>query len=89
MTVDAEGCLWVAFWDGWCAALFARRRSAPDCRSPVQRPTSCASAARAWPPRHFARIGIEGTDLDKQPLAGGLFAVDVGVHGLAELPFAG
>jgi sugar lactone lactonase YvrE len=36
-----------------------------------------------------AREGLEGTEIDRQPLAGGLFAVDAGVHGIAELPFAG
>ena len=43
MTVDAEGCLWIAFWDGWCV-----RRFSPDgellqtIEMPVARPTSCA-----------------------------------------------
>jgi sugar lactone lactonase YvrE len=43
MTVDADDCLWIAFWDGWCV-----RRFSPDgeCIAkldlPVQKPTSCA-----------------------------------------------
>ena len=74
------------------AALFARRRSAPDCRSSgAEADQPCLRRRGPGNPLFItsARIGIEGTDLDKQPLAGGLFAVDVGVHGLAELPFAG
>lgn len=92
MTVDADGCLWIAFWDGWCV-----RRFSPDAEIlatvelPVQRPTSCAFGG-AGLDRLFitsARRDLKGTELARQPLAGGLFAVDVGVHGIAELPFAG
>jgi sugar lactone lactonase YvrE len=92
MTVDADGCLWIAFWDGWCV-----RRYAPDgellqtVEVPVQRPTACAFGGENLTTLFVtsARRGIEGTDLDNQPLAGGLFAADVGVQGIAELPFAG
>jgi sugar lactone lactonase YvrE len=92
MTVDADGCLWIAFWDGWCV-----RRYAPDgellqtVEVPVQRPTACAFGGENLRTLFVtsARRGIEGTDLDNQPLAGGLFAADVGVQGIAELPFAG
>jgi len=92
MTVDAEGCLWIAFWDGWCL-----RRLSPDgerlgeLHVPVQRPTSCAFGGEALD-RLFitsARIGIEGTEIEHQPFAGGLFAADVGVTGIADRPFAG
>ena len=92
MTVDAENSLWIAFWDGWCV-----RRFSPDgellatVELPVQRPTSCAFGG-AGLDRLFitsARRDLQGTELARQPLAGGLFAVDVGVHGIAELPFAG
>ena len=92
MTVDAEGCLWVAFWDGWCVRRYSPAGALlQTVEVPVQRPTSCAfgGAGLATLFVTSARIGIEGTDLDKQPLAGGLLAVDVGVQGLAELPFAG
>jgi len=92
MTVDAEGCLWIAFWDGWCV-----RRLSPygerlaELRVPVQRPTSCAFGGEALD-RLFitsARKGLEGTELARQPFAGGLLAAEVGVTGIAERPFAG
>jgi xylono-1,5-lactonase len=92
MTVDAEGCLWIAFWDGWCL-----RRFSPDgerlleLSTPVQRPTSCAFGGGDLTTLFItsARRDLKGTDLDKQPLAGGLFAVDLGVSGIADVPFAG
>lgn len=92
MTVDAEDCLWIAFWDGWCV-----RRFSPDggflaeVRIPAQRPTSCTFGGDGLETLYItsARRDLQGTDLDKQPLAGGLFAARVGVSGIAELPFAG
>ena len=92
MTVDAEGCLWIAFWDGWCVRRFSPvgERMA-ELSVPVQRPTSCAFGGASLATLFItsAREGLEGTDLARQPYAGGLFAVNVGVHGIAELPFAG
>ena len=92
MTVDAEGCLWVAFWDGWCLRRFS---PAGECirtmRMPVQRPTSCAFGG-ADLDRLFvtsARIGLDEKSLAMQPYAGGLFVLEAGVSGLAEAPFAG
>jgi xylono-1,5-lactonase len=92
MTVDADGCLWIAFWDGWSV-----RRFSPDGKLltaidlPVQRPTSCAFGGPGLETLFItsARRDLQGTELARQPLAGGLLAVDPGVHGIAELPFAG
>lgn len=92
MTVDAENCLWIAFWDGWCV-----RRYSPGgellatVRLPVQKPTSCAFGGPALD-RLFvtsASIGITGVELDAQPCAGGLFVLETGTCGLVDLPFAG
>ena len=92
MTVDAEGCLWIAFWDGWSIRRFSpsgERLLQLDV--PVQRPTSCAFGGDDLKTLFItsASRDLEGTELDRQPLAGGLFAADVGVQGIAELPFRG
>lgn len=92
MTVDAEGCLWIAFWDGWCLRrLSPRGERLAELRVPVQRPTSCAFGGPSLD-RLFitsARIGLEENDLAAQPYAGGLFMTVPGVSGVAEQPFAG
>ncbi len=92
MTVDSEGCLWIAFWDGWCL-----RRYSPEgqwlqtLRMPVARPTSCAFGGRDLDLLYIssASIDLDDTALEMQPNAGGLFMVKPGVRGIEEVPFAG
>lgn len=92
MTVDSEGCLWVAFWDGWCI-----RRLSPsgECIAridlPVQRPTSCAFGGPALNRLYVtsASIDLDEKALALQPYAGGLFLLVPGVAGVAQAPFAG
>ena len=86
-TVDAEGCLWSANWDGWQLTRYA-----PDGRPlgivplPVQRPTSCAFGGKALDVLYVTSAATRLTpeELARGPLAGGLFAVEVGVRGLPE-----
>jgi sugar lactone lactonase YvrE len=92
MTVDAEGCLWIAFWDAWCV-----RRYSPEGELirtidlPVQRPTSCAFGG--FDLDHLfitsASVGLDESALAMQPYAGGLFVVKPGVSGLPDALFAG
>ena len=92
MTVDAEGCLWIAFWDGWCVRRFSPQGDRlSELSMPIGRPTSCAFGGDELKTLFItsARRDLQGTELDRQPLAGGLFAADVGIEGIAELPFAG
>jgi sugar lactone lactonase YvrE len=92
MTVDAEGCLWIAFWDGWCLRrLSPRGERLSELKLPVQRPTSCTFGGPSLD-RLFitsARIGLSEEELTSQPSAGGLFMTVPGVSGIAEQPFAG
>ncbi len=92
LAVDAEGFLWNARWDGGCIARFA-----PDGRldrtvpMPVSRPTSCAFGGPALDRLYVtsARIGLDAPALADQPLAGSLFALDVGVAGAPVATFGG
>lgn len=90
MTVDAEGCLWIAFWDGWCL-----RRLSPEgevlqvVEMPIERPTSCAFGGPEMN-RLFvtsARIGLNASALAVQPSAGALFMLETSVRGLPDRPF--
>ncbi|MPZ80791.1 MAG: SMP-30/gluconolactonase/LRE family protein [Actinophytocola sp.] len=92
LTVDAEGNLWVALWDGW-----AVRRYTPDGRLtetvevPAQRVTSCAFGGADLSTLYIttARTGLAEEVLARQPEAGSLFAVSPGVPGQAPGEWAG
>jgi sugar lactone lactonase YvrE len=92
MTVDSEGCLWIAFWDGWCV-----RRYSPagdwleTIRMPVARPTSCAFGGPDFDRLYVtsASFGLDESSLRMQPNAGGLFMLEPGVNGISDVPFAG
>lgn len=92
MTVDAEGCLWAAFWGGSCV-----RRLSPGgeivqrIEVPVEQPSSCAFGGPDLDHLFVtsARTGLDESALAMQPYAGGLFMLKPGVGGVAEKPFAG
>lgn len=92
MTVDAEGCLWIAFWGGGCIRRFTPGGAACGrIDLPVPRPTSVAFGG----PGHeilfvtSARTGLSDETLAAAPLSGALFALRPGVRGLPQPPFAG
>lgn len=92
MTVDAEGCLWIAFWDGWCIRrLSPRGERLAEIATPVQRPTSCAFGGDTLDELFItsASRDLSPEELERQPLAGGVFRTRPGVTGIAELAFAG
>ena len=92
MTVDSDGCLWIAFWDGGCVRRFSPNAELLETvEMPVSRPTSCAFGGPALDRLYVtsALIGLDETALGMQPNAGGLFMFRPGVQGIAEVPFAG
>ncbi len=92
LAVDAEGFVWAAHWDGWSVARYD-----PDGRVdrvinlPVPRPTSCAFGGPDMTTLYVtsARIRLSVQQLAEAPLSGSVFAIQTGVRGLPEVPFAG
>jgi sugar lactone lactonase YvrE len=92
MTIDEEGCIWLAFWGA--ASL---RRFDPNGRVmaivdlPVSQVTSCVFGGENLDDLYVtsARGGLSPEQLREQPHAGGLFRLRPGVRGLPSHPFAG
>jgi len=93
MTIDAEGKLWVAHWDGWCVCRWdpATGELMRKLTLPVARPTSCAFGGPSLDTLYVtsASTGLSKAALEKQPKAGGLFKMSVGVRGVPSLLFEG
>jgi len=92
LTVDSDGFVWSAVWDGWRVVRYA-----PDgtidrtIHMPVQRPSSCMFGGQDLKTLYITSACVElGWDaLRKGPLAGSLFALSTEVAGLPEAPFGG
>ena len=92
ITVDADGCLWCAMWDGWSIVrLDPTGRIDRTVGLPVPRPSSVAFVGPDLSTLVVtsARIRLSEASLADAPLSGSLFAVRPSVGGLAEVPFAG
>jgi sugar lactone lactonase YvrE len=91
-TIDADGFLWNARWDGGCLV-----RWSPDgkvdrvVKLPCRRVTSCIFGGPDLDVLYITtvRYGLSDADLAEQPLAGAVLALDVGVKGIPDGEFAG
>ena len=92
LTVDSEGCIWTAYWDGWRVERFdPDGKLMTSIELPVQRPT-CPTFGGANLDELYitsAFAGLSAAARRRQPFAGDLFRIDAGVKGLPEPMFAG
>jgi sugar lactone lactonase YvrE len=85
VNVDAEGCIWVALWGGWGV-----RRYSPEGELLATIAFPCAQVTKVTfggPDLRTvyattASIGLSPEELERQPLAGGLFAFEAPAPGL-------
>jgi sugar lactone lactonase YvrE len=92
LTVDREGYLWLAQFGAGRVSRFSPAGGLDRLVSlPVLNVTSCCFGGRDLDRLYITSARSELTEaaLAKQPLAGGLFQVDIGIRGLAPGKFAG
>ncbi|MCK4821198.1 SMP-30/gluconolactonase/LRE family protein, partial [bacterium] len=92
LTVDSEGFIWSAQWDGWRITRYD-----PDGKvervvnMPVQRPTSCTFGGENLDQLYItsAWTGLHETDRREQPFAGDVFRIQTDFTGQRENEFLG
>lgn len=87
MTIDNDGMLWIALWDGWKIIRCdpGNGKLLHEIILPVSRVTSCTFGGPGLTDLYIttARTGLSDEELKKQPLAGCLFVVkNSGYQGL-------
>lgn len=92
LTVDSEGYIWCAIYDGWKVMRFdPAGKVDSEVTMPVSKPSSVMFGGKDLDELYITSIA-DGLSLDEkagQPMAGDLFMVKPGVKGLAEPEFAG
>jgi len=94
MTIDTEGMLWIAYWNGWKVARWNpyTGQLLQSISLPVSKVTSCTFGGNQLEDLYItsAKLGLSENELKEQPLAGSLFVIkNTGFAGLAAFFFKG
>ncbi len=92
MTIDSEGMLWIAHWDGWQITRWnpLSGKKMLSIPFPVARVTSCCFGGEDFRDLYItsAKTGLTAVQLNEQPLAGSLFIIrNIGYKGLPLFEF--
>lgn len=94
MTIDEEGMLWIAFFEGWgvCRWNPHNGKLLERIKLPVSKVTSCCFGGRLLNEFYIttAKVHLNDSQLKEQPLAGALFVIsDFGFRGRPAHTFGG
>ncbi|MBV9386175.1 MAG: SMP-30/gluconolactonase/LRE family protein [Chroococcidiopsidaceae cyanobacterium CP_BM_ER_R8_30] len=92
LTVDQEGCIWSAMWNGWCIIRFdPSGKEMMRVQMPVQRPTSCTFGNSDLRMLYIttASVGLSEVEIQKSFYSGDLFHLPTDVSGLPTYHFRG
>lgn len=89
LIVDADGYLWVAMWKGGAVRRYAPTGRFEDrIELPVAQVTACTFGGADLTTLYITTSRY-GRPYGGEPLAGAVFAAEVGIRGIAVQPFAG
>ena len=92
MTVDSEGFLWCANWDGWSITRYAASGEIDRVlKVPVPRPTSVCFGGPRMDQLFITSDsdGLSADQLKEAPLSGSLFVCEPGAKGLLDAEYNG
>lgn len=93
LTVDEEGCLWVAVWDAWRLSRFSPEgKELLRVKMPVPRPTSCCFGGTNLDTLYVTSASVRLNESTRllAPQSGSVFAITIpGVRGLPDTMFSG
>lgn len=85
LTIDRDGCIWSAMWNGWCVIRFdPDGKEMARVKLPVQRPTACTFGGVDRTTLYIttASIGLSQTEIEDSFYSGDLFSVPTPSIGL-------
>jgi sugar lactone lactonase YvrE len=93
MTIDQEGMLWIAHWEGWQVARWNPHtgKKIASISVPVSRVTSCVFGGEKMNQLYIttAHLIKDPTEIAQQPYAGSVFTIELDVMGTSLPRYAG
>lgn len=92
LTVDRDGCIWSAMWDGYCIIRFdPSGKEMMRVKMPVVRPTSCTFGGEDLTTLYIttASVGVSEEEIEKSFYSGDLFGLATSTSGFPAHHFKG
>jgi D-xylonolactonase len=84
MTVDAEGCVWTAKWNGWCLERYSPEGKLMQTIPTTAKKTSCVTFGGADYTDMYLTAARGGDKPNEGAGAGALFHLNLGIQGVPE-----